>query len=38
MKKTLLLAFEGEEEQLETYGMTVKIGTTKPRGPRKPKQ
>ena len=37
MKKALLLAFEGEEEQLETYGMNVKIGTAKPRGPRKPK-
>ena len=36
MKKALLLAFEGEEEQLETYGMKVRIGTVKPRAP-KPK-
>ena len=34
MKKALLPAFEGEEEQLETYGMKVKIGTAKPRTPK----
>ncbi len=37
MKKQLLLAFEGEEEQLESYGLKVVIGTAKPRGPQKPK-
>ena len=37
MRKQLLLAFEGEEEQISTYGLKVVIGTAKPRGPRKPK-
>lgn len=36
-KKTLLIAHEGKEEQLETYGMKVKVSLSKPRGPRKPK-
>lgn len=37
MKKRLLLEFEGQEEQLGTYGMNVVISTVKARAPRKPK-
>lgn len=35
MRKRLLLEFEGEEEQLGTYGLNVVIGTAKPRGANK---
>lgn len=38
MKKTLLLAYEGKEEQLETYGLDVKVSTAKPRTPKAKKQ